>query len=351
MNFEKKIINPILTLIKNNQDYLCQPENLPQLAKLGYIYNSLWYAGRCCWGYEGILKTKKGGYVCEENPKYKIEMCQPNCQKHDELIYDAWGMHILENQLPPSWAEFSKIVLGDTEYSDFEIRLRKPNKTFDEWVETLTNKQYRYSSIYPNRRAVANHLLCVIGNGYGFKNGVVVELASGADQDKDIYGFWEKAIFSPKIAKKIEKLMADPIVAQTLDAAKAHIEATRKKRKEEEQKSMPSEILRKALVGKEIITEQESFKLTFEKMLDLLKPLLKNDTEIKSNIGQPVDVFTYYPISEYSIITQFDETTHPSYIVAGKEICEEILKNRKLYLQEHPENVIFAEKYLKKHGN
>lgn len=35
--FEEKIIDPILSIIRNNQEYLTLPENLPQLAKLGWI--------------------------------------------------------------------------------------------------------------------------------------------------------------------------------------------------------------------------------------------------------------------------------------------------------------------------
>jgi hypothetical protein len=48
--YEKNVIDPILKIIKDNQEYLTQPENLPQLAKLGFLYNTLWYAGRICWG-------------------------------------------------------------------------------------------------------------------------------------------------------------------------------------------------------------------------------------------------------------------------------------------------------------
>jgi len=32
--FEKEVIDPILTIIRNNQEYLTKLENLPQLAKL-----------------------------------------------------------------------------------------------------------------------------------------------------------------------------------------------------------------------------------------------------------------------------------------------------------------------------
>ena len=110
--FEEKIIDPILTLIRENQEYLTQPENLPQLAKLGYMYNTLWYSGRVCWGYDGILidpsiikslKTADEGDMdeddenypyrfvsCEDNPKYKIEACEPQNDEIENLIYDAW---------------------------------------------------------------------------------------------------------------------------------------------------------------------------------------------------------------------------------------------------------------------
>lgn len=94
--FEKLIIDPILKLIKKHQLYLTQPENLPQLAKLGYMYNTLWYAGRQCWGNDGLLQGKKNAYDCEDNPKYKIEAVEPKTKEIENLVYDAWGMHVSE---------------------------------------------------------------------------------------------------------------------------------------------------------------------------------------------------------------------------------------------------------------
>lgn len=61
-SFEQDVIDPILECIRDNQDYLCQDENLPQLAKLGYMYNFLWYAGRMCWGSEGIIRASNEIY-------------------------------------------------------------------------------------------------------------------------------------------------------------------------------------------------------------------------------------------------------------------------------------------------
>jgi len=86
--FEKNIIDVLLNTIKEYQVYLTQPENLPQLAKLGYIYNVLWYGGRICYGYKGILHKSENG-ECEDNAKYKIEMCNPQTLKIQSLIYGA----------------------------------------------------------------------------------------------------------------------------------------------------------------------------------------------------------------------------------------------------------------------
>ena len=64
--YEKHVIRPILDIIEKYQDFLCKPENLPQLAKLGFMFEKLWYAGGVSYGYNGIVQ--KGGYTCENNP-------------------------------------------------------------------------------------------------------------------------------------------------------------------------------------------------------------------------------------------------------------------------------------------
>lgn len=100
MKFEERIIDTILNTIKNNQVYLTQRENLPQLAKLGYMYNTLWYGGRSA-SHNGVIeknKIEEDGSLyeydqCDDNPKYKIEMCDPENDEIENYIYDAWGMH------------------------------------------------------------------------------------------------------------------------------------------------------------------------------------------------------------------------------------------------------------------
>ena len=313
-NFEPVIINQILKTIKKHQVYLTKKENLPQLAKLGYMYNTLWYAGRVCWGYDGVLGE---GSQCEDNPKYKIEMCEPKTKKIDNYIYDAWGMHITMNESPISWDEFKTIVKVGKRLTKLEIDLRRENKTFDEWVDVLTHPDYRYKSIYPNRKSVASHLLCSYGNGYGEKNGYVISEASGADMDEAEYGEWENAIFSPEIQKVVDNIMDNPIVEITMNAYHNYIVKCNKEREEADPLLKFIELMKDnpSLLGK-----------------------VKSEHLKRENQYKP-----YYPLCEYSLITKIDKGWHISYIKAAKDICLEILNNKN---KEPKSNVKFANKNI-----
>lgn len=250
--FEEEVIDPILELIRDNQEFLTQPENLPQLAKLGYMYNSLWYSGRVCWGTDGLLldpDIKKAieeydyedeenspyQFVsCEDNPKYKIEMCNPQNDEIENLIYDAWSLHVSDD-MNPSFDEFSKLIKEGVPLTELEKKELKINKTFEDWVEIKLDPTYKYKSLYPDRKRVADHLLCTIGNGYGWnKDGYIIEEAGGADQDKSVYGDWRNAKFSPEIQPVVDRILSMPEVKETLDTAYEHINGAKRKRKEEE---------------------------------------------------------------------------------------------------------------------
>jgi len=337
MQFEERIIDTILNTIRDNQAYLTQRENLPQLAKLGYMYNTLWYGGRSA-SYNGVIPKAQtdDGYEysqCDDNPKYKIEMCEPESEEIENYIYDAWGMHV-DNGYGPGWEEFHQIMIIGEPLSEMETKLLKPNKTFDEWVEVLTDPEYKYSSMYPDRRSVANHLLCVIGNGYGFKNGFIIIEAGGADQDQTDYGDWKNAKFRDDIQAIVDSIVSDPEVELVLQ----HIS---KKKAEHETKELAREI---KTLGMSFMDFKNS---------KAYKLLLKGDDE-ESN--KP---YEYYPICNYSKISMIDENSHPSYIAAGIEICEHIIKNPPQYRKDFNKyqrdqcdsQVKFAEKFLNKFKN
>jgi hypothetical protein len=349
--YEKLIINPILKVIEKNQDYLCKLENLPQLSKLGYMFDNLWYAGRVCYGYHGLIKK---GNSCENNPKYEIgDNIKYNSVENENLIYDAWVMHVTNEGHDNDYETFKKFILEGRKLSDFEIQLRKPNKTFDEWVNVLTNKEYKYSGIYSDRQSVANHLLCTIGNGYGYnqKTGMVIMKASGADQDQDLYGQWENAVFEPSILKVVNQILDVPECKISLDAYSNIIINSREERKKKEREDrfkffgnlLPSINKRRIELGKTPLSIDD----------DNLYNYIEDSLNIKNTI-QPK--FEYYPICDYSIIMKLDKNSHTSYIKAALEICEsivadppEIKKDFNQYqIDERNKVIIFCENFIKK---
>lgn len=350
-HFERDVIDVILNLIKDNQLYLTKPENLPQLAKLGYIYNTLYYAGRLCWGYNGLIQ--KSNYdeengidysSCEDNPKYKIEMCKPENNQIEDLIYDAWGMHVSNECTTPTFKKFCQIIIEGEEISELEKLFNKSNKTFDEWCQILMDKKYPYNSLFLTKRNVVNYLLFSIGTGYGYdkKTGCVFTKASGANQDITIYGDWKNADFRKDINKIILKLLKMPEVKNTIDITHMY---EYKIKKEQRAKIDAEDKKNASKLG--LTLKQWKSKNRYEILSKVLEELEK---ENNINSEQTTDedniepYHPYYPLCEYSIITQFDQNTHPSYIQAGIGACEEIVTHPK---EERKENVEFANKFLK----
>jgi len=356
--YEENVIRPILNTIEKHQDFLCQAENLPQLAKLGFMFEKLWYAGRVAYGCNGIIK--EDDYTCENNPKYELgDTIKYNSEENENLIYDAWGMHVSNEGNQMNFEEFRNLVLNGRPLTEFEIQERKPKKTFDEWVTLMTDKRYRYNNMFPDRREVANYLLCCFGTGYGYDktNGVIVKEASGADQDRDGYGDWENSKFIPEILAVIDKVLAFDMTKIALDAESAYVKKFNAERKEKEFKSYQKlhesllPIVNKALTekGEEPITiDSERYHEFFETY---------KEARIDEIMGeQSKRKFEYHPICNYSIITMLDENTHPSYLKAALEICEEINANppeikknfNQFQIDERNKMVEFAKGYVEK---
>ena len=370
--FEESVIDPILTCIRDNHDFLTRKENLPQLAKLGYMYNTLWYSGRICWGYDGILRSKKlmvkdedGEYQygdCEDNPKYKIEMTDPTGNGDvDDLVYDAWSLHVSrgEGEDGPNSKEFYDLIKNGKPLTELEKKELKVNKTLDDWVEIKTDPNYKYRSLYPDRKSVADYLLCVIGTGYGWnKDGFIIEEAGGADQDSALYGDWQNAKFAPQIQKVVDLVLSVPQLARTIDGEYNYIKKL-KLDKENKKKDEARNRLKSALAAAAPDKNDEESEKLIDEILngmynDDFSSLSDDDDDFNvrgENYGQ------YYPISSSSKIyamlsdekknregiKKFDE----SYVKAAIEICQDIITHEK---KEREDNVEFARKFLSKHG-
>lgn len=340
LTFEKDIIDPILDIISENINYLTQPENLPQLAKLGYMYDTLWYVGRVCYGSDGQIQK---GYDCEDNPKYKLEVCNVGTEEQFDLIYDAWGMHISNNKV--TFEQLRTKVLEGRELSEFDKFNLKPQKTLDDWLYIMTHPEYLYRQLYPNRRRALSQAMCTIGTGYGFKNGYRFKQASGADQDKSSYGDWENAIFALKIQEKIESLLENPMLKEAMDTTCVWYDGVKRKEAIRDSK----------YIYETLCNLSEGDNPDYEKFLQKYMDgtIFK---ELDKMLGKPKvkeeDKYTvYYPISEYSIISKVDADSHESYIKGAIEICQDILA----HLEEETSreygsrnNIPFAEEFLKR---
>lgn len=358
--YERQVIHPILSTIEKYQEFLTQSENLPQLAKLGFMFEIFWYSGRSAYGYEGTIKK---GSSCENNPKYELgDTIKYLNSEIEDLVYDAWGMHVSNDGNEMTFEEIKNLILNGKELSDFEKEYRQPDKTFDQWVKLLTDKRYRYSSMYPNRQSVADHLLCVIGNGYGYnkETGVVFNEAGGADQDQDVYGEWENAKFDSEIQKIIEAVLVVPELQIAIDAQrKSTLEWKRKNKEDDDLSKMAFLKAFLPLVNKQLEKiNKPALTIDSPEFEDVVEKY--KEGRLKEIMGQGYQEYPekkrkeYYPICNYSIITMFDERTHLSYIKAALEICEDIVTNppeikkdyNQFQIDQRNEMIEFANKFF-----
>lgn len=212
----------------------------------------------------------------------------------------------------------------------------KIDKTIDEWVKIMTDKNYRYVSLFPTKRSVVDYLLCTIGTGYGFKNGYVYEEASGADEDVAIYGDWKNATFDSKIDDIVKGIMGTPEVKETIETAYNFLKSERERRLKIEK-----ERLCKMFDDIKSDDDDDDFNKEVDELLKSIMNGLENNKEKEEVIKEKYQ--QYYPICEYSNITKIDENSHPSYINTGIEVCEEILNHES---EEDKDNIEFARKYL-----
>lgn len=321
-NYEESVIDPILGLIKKHQVYLTQEENLPQLAKLGYMYNTLWYSGRTCWGYNGIIKS---GGSCENNPKYKIEECDAETSEIEDFIYSAWAMHSIDII---SWDDFHKTIFDGIELTSFEIKCLKQNKTFDEWVDILMSKDYKYNSIFTSRHHVLSTLLFTNGTEYKYSNGFIVKDSCGTDVS--LYKDWQNAKFDGEIKEVVDLIMNMDEVKETIQKCFLY----RTKIKEEDESTKYTDSLEFESLKNELLKEYPD--LDFDNIF--------NQDQGQSRVIKE-KYYPYYPFCDYSNIFFFDENTDPSYIKAGIEACEEILE----HIDVEPfQNIEFAKEFLKR---
>lgn len=330
----------LLNLVEENIEYfIANPK------EMAYVF----------WRYDRALTAAR--YVDQggDNPKYPIIDIEESAVEkglcEDGIIYDAWGYSVSNESFP--WDEDD---ITPVDYDDPFMQLQmKPEKTLEEWVTLLTDKRYQYSSIYPDKRRVWDHLLCTIGNGYGWdKNGFICD--SGASgEDSTIYFDCYNHRPTGEVGEKLNEILNSETWVTLMDFVK-ECRGSFKKRKDfykKEQEAQEAEELKEAqeagfnsahehvmhklskINGKEPKEKKQYFNQ------DLLKDfeIPEEQPHVSLRLNRP-----WYPICNYSAICNYPENVHPSYLEAFEEIALSIIDNPR----ERASSIKEAEKVLKR---
>lgn len=329
--YEKNIISPLLNLIKENSIYLTRPENLPQLAKLGFIFQITYYYGRTCWGFQGILEKSAD---CENNPRDLFEKIETGKDKIDEIIYDAWTMHsgnFSTGKHEYNFDTFCDLVNNGEIYSDIGKKWLK-DKTFEDWV-ILLNNQYSYSKFSRNA------IFAKLSHGYKMDSNGYIFVESNTGKNLSIFGEWKNGVLRNDIKQKIDEILSIPELKLTLDSAYKHRMSLHKKNADEKRKmeSIFYEVAKAAGLYEDSEGNLDFYDIVgrYNKAKTILpnSPFLVNEEE------------KYQPkYIDIKFINKIMKIGHQSYKDAAMDFFKEILDNEIL---EKEENIKLAKKYLK----
>jgi hypothetical protein len=340
----------LLKIIEENQPWMAA--NPTALQWLFCQWETIWVTGRACFGYEGIVKRS---YECENNPKYEVadrfQAETPEIDEQECILYDAWAnaQDAMKSMRPnlPYWAGFN-MSLGTREDFDrwrveyqeklkdpFFVLSQKKNKTFEEHVELLTDKRYQYHSMYGSKFSVANHLLCVIGNGYGWNKDGYVCVDTPSDRDEAIYNGWpvhDVDDFPENCREFIREIIYCDKVQENIKVAKAHYDGLVQKMIDKHMKDhsfMKSPEFKKHFPTVTVENANEA-----DEAMSAIYAALRKEFQDEDEVTKPR---AYYPLSDrYSLILTMPDNAHESYIRACKEIAEDILAHPELYVNDRP---------------
>jgi len=158
--------------------------------------------------YELIHRAGRSIGRCDDNPKYAVieigkddEKTEIKCAQDADLVYDAWA----------------NCISNERKFPDIDQRIPnwdQTNPTLDDWVDRLTSPYYEYHSLYKDRDAVEDCILCTIGAGWGWNKDGYVDQTGPSGVGQSIFAGYTRigpqvpAKFRNKILKwrKSEKI-------------------------------------------------------------------------------------------------------------------------------------------------
>ena len=163
-----------------------------------------------------------------------------------------------------------------------------------------------YPTVEHNRLSVLNHLFLVIGNGYEWKNGELVEI--GVKQTK--------ATIEKAILKIVTRGLKVDSLKNWFEIAEVHREIN-EGNEDDKYKFVSDSICRD--IKKDIV-------LTFD-----IENRMKDMTPYSDFERFP---FKFYPICEYSELCNLPDNIKPDWFAAAKEIYEFVVANPQLIRDE-----------------
>ncbi len=233
-----------------------------------------------------------------DNLKYDvIDLEETVGEEYANLVYDAWGVNIREGE--------------DSKRGKLHKLEGKINKTMDEWVKLSLDPAYRYNCIFPNRTAVLNYLLCVIGTGLDWnKEGFICNMGPSGTDLSVFHGY--NSVGKRNLPKALVNLVETWKQHKIISSGFRRFNDAKRK-------------------------EQRKKKERDDAMDVLLATLPKTKSKPKSS-----PQIEFYPMCEYSKLVSMPENAHESYKNACKEICEAIVNTSK-----DKRNVKIAKKFIK----
>ena len=163
--------------------------------------------------YELIHRAGRMMNHCGGNPKYPImdagneRRGQIKDENDSSLLYDAWAVCISNE------AEFPDVK------PNADPRWMQLNKTMQDWIDLLTNPDYRYSGLYSDEYRVRDHLLCTIGNGYEWNKDGFLDTAGPSDVPDSIFHGYTRCENEVRkdLRERIIKYRSHPYIKASVD--------------------------------------------------------------------------------------------------------------------------------------
>ena len=189
--------------------------------------------------------------------------------------------------------------------------------------QTVRNDLLLWPSIHVNRFSVLHHLFCVIGNGFEWKDGELVETGLKESKDVSIEEAVKRIIDDELSIKDILSYMFLGMLSSDKDKASPFIEEEKLNIVNDERKRIINDI-------------NEKVSLTFridERQADMSYPSYEKYPYHTVELYKNYDV-KFYPICEYSRLCNLPDDIKTDWLIAARDMYNFIVHNPQ-YIDEN----------------